>query len=98
MLRAPTPSRAHSSIRRASIQPKRCAATERDPGRKPGLSRILRATQLIGLLMLVLIGIPIVIVGFMLKRNPLLVVIIASVATGLVAGLDVAKVIAAFGK
>jgi uncharacterized membrane protein len=48
--------------------------------------------------MLVLIGIPIVIVGFMLKRNPLLVVTIAGLATGLAAGIDVVGVITAFGK
>jgi uncharacterized membrane protein len=48
--------------------------------------------------MLVLIGIPIVIVGFVLKRNPLLVVTIAGLATGLAAGLRIDHVIAAFGK
>jgi uncharacterized membrane protein len=48
--------------------------------------------------MLVLIGIPIVIVGFMLKRNPLLVVTVAGLATGLAAGIDPIEVVAAFGK
>jgi uncharacterized membrane protein len=48
--------------------------------------------------MLVLIGIPIVILGFMLKRNPLLVVAVAGIATGLASGSSVQNVIAAFGK
>jgi uncharacterized membrane protein len=48
--------------------------------------------------MLVLIGIPIVIVGFMLKRNPLLVVAVAGIATGLASGSSVTEVIAALGK
>jgi len=48
--------------------------------------------------MLVLIGIPIVIVGFMLKRNPLLVVAVAGMATGLASGSSVTEVIAALGK
>ncbi len=48
--------------------------------------------------MLVLIGIPIVILGFMLKRNPLLVVAIAGIATGLASGSSLLDVIAALGK
>jgi uncharacterized membrane protein len=48
--------------------------------------------------MLVLIGIPIVIVGFMLKRNPLLVVAVAGIATGLASGSSLLGVIAALGK
>ena len=48
--------------------------------------------------MLVLIGIPIVIVGFMLKRNPLLVVAVAGIATGLASGSSIQQVIAALGK
>jgi len=48
--------------------------------------------------MLVLIGIPIVIVGFVLKRNPLLVVAIAGIATGLASGSSLHHVIAALGK
>jgi uncharacterized membrane protein len=45
-----------------------------------------------------LIGILIVVVGFLLRLNALLVVMIAAVATGLAAGLDLLAVIAAFGK
>ncbi len=48
--------------------------------------------------MLVLIGIPIVILGFMLKRNPLLVVTVAGLATGLASGSHLGDVVAAFGK
>ena len=48
--------------------------------------------------MLVLIGIPIVILGFMLKRNPLLVVTVAGIATGLAGGSHLRDVVAAFGK
>src|SRR5262245_3910912 len=48
--------------------------------------------------MLVLIGIPIVIIGFMLKRNPLLVVAVAGIATGLASGSSIHEVIAALGK
>jgi uncharacterized membrane protein len=45
-----------------------------------------------------LIGIAIVVVGFVLRVNPLLVVTIAGLATGLVAGLDLAHVIGALGR
>jgi uncharacterized membrane protein len=48
--------------------------------------------------MLVLIGIPIVVLGFLLKRNPLLVVTVAGLASGLASGLNLFDVIAAFGK
>jgi uncharacterized membrane protein len=48
--------------------------------------------------MLVLIGIPIVIIGFVLKRNPLLVVAIAGLATGLASGSSIHQVVAALGK
>ena len=48
--------------------------------------------------MLVLIGIPIVIIGFVLKRNPLLVVAIAGMATGLASGSSLYQVVAALGK
>ncbi len=48
--------------------------------------------------MLVLIGILIIIAGFMLRFNPLLVIMVSALATGLAAGLDVAAIVAAFGK
>ncbi|MFL5385313.1 MAG: DUF969 domain-containing protein [Longimicrobiaceae bacterium] len=47
---------------------------------------------------LVLVGVVIVIVGFVLRLNPLLVVTVAGVATGLAGGLDPVAVVAAFGK
>jgi len=48
--------------------------------------------------LLVLIGIAIVVVGFALKRNPLVVIAVAAIATGLAAGRGLYDVIAAFGK
>ncbi|HMN53058.1 MAG TPA: DUF969 domain-containing protein [Sphingopyxis sp.] len=48
--------------------------------------------------MLVLIGIAIIIAGFLLRFNPLLVIMASALATGLAAGLDVSAIIAAFGK
>lgn len=48
--------------------------------------------------LLVLLGIPILIVGFLIRLNPLLVVAIAGAATGLLAGFDPLAVLAAFGK
>ncbi len=48
--------------------------------------------------MLTLIGILIVVVGFALRVNPLLVVTIAGIATGLASGLGFVDVISAFGK
>lgn len=48
--------------------------------------------------MLVLIGILIIVAGFLLRFNPLLVIMASALATGIAAGLDVASVIAAFGK
>ena len=48
--------------------------------------------------MLTLIGVLIVVVGFVLRLNPLLVVTCAGIATGLAAGLDLAAVVAALGK
>ncbi len=45
-----------------------------------------------------LLGIVLVVVGFALRFNPLLVVVTAAVATGLLAGLDVIAVIEALGK
>jgi uncharacterized membrane protein len=46
---------------------------------------------------LTLVGVAIVVVGFVLRINPLLVVTCAGIATGLAAGLDFAAVIAALG-
>lgn len=48
--------------------------------------------------MLVLIGIAIIIAGFMLRFNPLLVIMASALATGLAAGFDLTAIIAAFGK
>ena len=48
--------------------------------------------------MLPLIGILIVVVGFALRLNPLLIVATAAIATGLSAGRDIVEVISAFGK
>lgn len=47
---------------------------------------------------LVLSGILIVVVGFLLRLNPLLVVMAAAMGTGLSAGLDPVRIISAFGK
>ena len=47
---------------------------------------------------LVLSGILVVVVGFILRLNPLLVVAAAAIVTGLSAGLDFLAVVAAFGK
>jgi uncharacterized membrane protein len=46
----------------------------------------------------VLLGILIVVAGFALRLNPLLVVTVAAIATGLIAGKPLLVVIAAFGK
>lgn len=48
--------------------------------------------------MLILIGILIIIAGFVLRFNPLLVIMASALATGLAAGLDIAAIIAAFGR
>jgi uncharacterized membrane protein len=48
--------------------------------------------------MIVLIGVLIVIVGFAIRANPLVVVTIAAIATGLASGRDFVEVIAALGK
>ncbi|RJF90197.1 DUF969 domain-containing protein [Sphingomonas cavernae] len=45
-----------------------------------------------------LIGIAIVVIGFVLRFNPLLVVTVAALATGLAAGFDLVAVVAALGK
>ena len=48
--------------------------------------------------MWVLIGVLIVVVGFALRFNPLLVVIVAGIVTGLIGGIDIVGVISAIGK
>lgn len=45
-----------------------------------------------------LLGIPIVVLGFALRLNPMLVVVASGLATGLLAGMGLTEVIAAFGK
>ncbi|MFN3389779.1 MAG: DUF969 domain-containing protein, partial [Allosphingosinicella sp.] len=46
----------------------------------------------------VLIGILIVVAGFALKLNPMLVVTVAALVTGLIAGMDPVEVVSTFGK
>ncbi len=48
--------------------------------------------------MLVLSGIVIIVAGFLLRFNPLLVVLVSALATGLAAGLGPIAIVAAFGK
>lgn len=48
--------------------------------------------------MLVLAGILVIVGGFMLRFNPLLVVAVSALVTGLAAGLDLHAIISAFGK
>lgn len=48
--------------------------------------------------MLVLAGIAVIAAGFMLRFNPLLVVVASALVTGLAAGLDPVTVLSAFGK
>lgn len=48
--------------------------------------------------MLPLIGVAVVVVGFVLRINPLLVVTIAGLVTGIAGGLGFLEVVAAFGK
>ena len=45
-----------------------------------------------------LIGIALVVIGFALKLNPMLVVTASAIVTGLIAGMDPIEVIATFGK
>ena len=45
-----------------------------------------------------LLGIALVVIGFALRFNPLLVVVVAALATGLLAGLDLVAVIEALGQ
>jgi uncharacterized membrane protein len=48
--------------------------------------------------LLTLIGVAIVILGFALRLNPLLVVVAAAVATGLAAGIDLVGIVSEFGR
>jgi uncharacterized membrane protein len=48
--------------------------------------------------MLTLVGVAIVILGFALRLNPLLVVVAAAIATGLAAGVDIAGIVTEFGR
>ena len=48
--------------------------------------------------MLVLSGIAVIALGFLLRFNPMVVVIVAAFVTGLAAGLDPLRVLATFGK
>jgi len=45
-----------------------------------------------------LIGVAVVVIGFVLRINPLLVVTVAGLVTGIASGLDFLEVVAAFGK
>ena len=45
-----------------------------------------------------LIGIALVVIGFALKMNPMLVVTASAIVTGLIAGMDLHEVISTFGK
>ena len=45
-----------------------------------------------------LIGIALVVAGFALKLNPMIVVTVAAIVTGLIAGMDPVEVISTFGK
>ena len=48
--------------------------------------------------MLPLIGVVVVVIGFVLRINPLLVVTVAGLTTGIASGLNFLEVVAAFGK
>jgi uncharacterized membrane protein len=48
--------------------------------------------------MLTLLGVAVVVVGFAVRFNPLLVVVVAAFVTGMAAGLTPVEVLAAFGK
>ena len=48
--------------------------------------------------MLVLLGILVVLVGFVLRLNPLLVILTAAIVTGLTGGLSLTETLSAFGK
>jgi uncharacterized membrane protein len=51
-----------------------------------------------GTTLLPLIGIPIVVIGFALRFNPLLVVVVAGLATGLLVGMDFGMLLETFGE
>jgi len=48
--------------------------------------------------MLVLAGIAVIALGFLLRFNPMLVVVVSALVTGLAAGLDPLRILATFGK
>jgi|SRR5665213_463084 len=48
--------------------------------------------------MLTLLGIAVVVLGFLIRVNPLLVIAVAALVTGLAAGMDAVHIIAVFGK
>ncbi len=48
--------------------------------------------------MLTLLGVVVVVVGFALRLNPLLVILAAGLTTGVAAGLDVVQIVSAIGK
>ena len=48
--------------------------------------------------MLILLGVAVIVVGFAIRLNPLLVVVLAALTSGWFAGLSPLQVIAAFGK
>ncbi|WP_294356188.1 DUF969 domain-containing protein [uncultured Sphingomonas sp.] len=48
--------------------------------------------------MLVLAGIAVIALGFLLRFNPMLVVVVSALVTGLAAGLDPVRILATFGK
>jgi uncharacterized membrane protein len=48
--------------------------------------------------MLTLLGVLVVVVGFALRMNPLLVVLVAGLVTGIANGLDIVQIIASIGK
>jgi len=48
--------------------------------------------------MWVLLGIAVIVIGFMLRFNPLLVIVASAAVTGIAAGLDFHAIISAFGK
>lgn len=45
-----------------------------------------------------LLGIAVIIIGFVLRFNPLLVVVASALVTGIAAGLDIVAILSAFGK
>ena len=48
--------------------------------------------------MWVLLGIAVIVAGFLLRFHPLLVILASAIVTGLAAGLDPLTILAAFGK